>query len=154
MSEPVPPQEPHTAYSPEPAAPPRALKWVTTPLLIMVILNALLMLVTPFSSEAAYPLVQQTLDDLGMSEALTPEFIQTFMWTMFFMFAAAMGLIYAVLQGVKAGKRWAWIASMLVAALSLIAFPPISTILAFILFFGIFHPSVRAYFASSQPPVV
>ena len=149
MSESVPPR-PSPKVSEKTGSQPAALKWVTTPLLVMVVLNALLLLATPLSSEAFYPLVKASLDELGMQQALTPQFMQMFIWTIFFMFMISTALVYFVWEGAKAGRRWAWIASMLVGVLALLAFPPISTVIGIALLFGVFQPSVRAYYNSAQ----
>ena len=126
-------------------APPQ-LKWLTLPLLIELISNGIGLLVLPFAQEELIAQVQAALPELGMGEVqLTPQMLQTTLWTTFFLLMAITLLLYFVREGVKEGKGWAWIMSILIGVFSLLNLP-FGTLIGIALLYGAFRPEVRAYF--------
>lgn len=138
---------PETSPSLQPQRPvPEQLKWLTIPLLVELISNAIALLLLPFTQEQLVSRVQATLTEMGMTDIqLTPQLLQSTLWTTFFMLMALTLLLYYVREGVKAGKGWAWVMTLLVAVFSLFNVP-FGPIISLALFYGAFRPEVRAYF--------
>lgn len=125
---------------------PAALKWLTVPLLIALVSNAISLLVLPFAQENLIADVQSTLTEMGMDKvALSPDVWKSTLWTVFFMLTALTALLYFTREGVKEGKGWAWIMSILIGVFSLLNLP-LGPIVGIALLYGAFRPEVRAYF--------
>lgn len=125
---------------------PNALKWLTTPLLIELLTNALSLMALPFAQDSLIADLQGTLKEMGMGDiTLTPELLQSTLWTTFFLMMGLTALLYFTYQGVKEGKEWAWIASLLIGVLSLLNLP-FGPLIGIALLYGAFRPDVRAYF--------
>ena len=125
---------------------PDALKWLTMPLLIELVSNAISLLALPFAQEQLIAQLQSTLAEMGMQDlTLTPAMLQSALWTTFFVIMALTVLVYFTREGVKEGKGWAWVMSILIGVLLLLS-PPFGTIIGVALLYGAFRPEVRAYF--------
>lgn len=131
--------------TPSPAARPARLGFLTTPLLIALIYNAISLLTLPFSG----PTIRQVLADLPavtgqpafqISEAQ----IQTVLWLSFALTSALVLWLYATRKAVLEGRRWGWVSTLVIAVLSLLVLP-FGTVLGLIMLFGLFDREVQAY---------
>lgn len=137
----------HTSSPPSPvrSAPPQ-LKWLTLPLLIELISNCIGLLTLPFAQDQLVAQMQTTLNQMGVEGVqLTPGLLQTVLWTTFFTLMALTLLLYFVREGVKDGKGWAWVMTILVAVFSMLNLP-FGPFIGIALLYGAFRPEVRAYF--------
>lgn len=130
-----------------PARPvPPQLKWMTLPLLLELVSNGIGLLTLPFAQEQLIAQLQRTLPQLGVENLeLSPALLQSTLWTTFFILMALTLLLYFVREGVKEGKGWAWIMSILIGVFSLLNLP-FGPLIGLALLYGAFQPEVRAYF--------
>ncbi|WP_084049984.1 hypothetical protein [Deinococcus hopiensis] len=124
--------------------PPR-LAFVTVPLLISLFYNALSLLTLPFLGDS----VNTLLADMGQAtgQAIAPldaEQITVVLWTSFVLLSGIILLLYFTRRGVLEGRAWGRVASMVIAVLSLLAFP-LGTVLGVVMLIGAFDREVQAY---------
>lgn len=129
---------------------PQRLSWVTTPLLILLIMQVLGLLMLPFigpmlnaifSSMASDPSSGVTTADLGMMRMFTGGML----WVSFLIGALWAAFIYFAWRAAQQGKSWARIAAIVMGVLNLLNFP-IGTILGVFLLIGAFDQDVQRYF--------
>ncbi|GHF96645.1 hypothetical protein GCM10017783_05650 [Deinococcus piscis] len=133
-----------TASSTRPVPP--QLKWLTLPLLIELVSNAIALLTLPFAQDTLIAQLQTTLPQLGIENLeLTPALLQSTLWTTFFILMALTLLLYFVREGVKDGRGWAWVMCILIGVFSLLNLP-LGPFIGLALLYGAFQPAVRAYF--------
>lgn len=124
--------------------PPQRLSFVTVPLMIGLVYNAISLLTIPFSGTT----INDLLADYGKASGqpippLSPEMIQTTLWLAFLTALLILWLYFtrrAVLEGKSAGR----VSSIVIAVLSLLFFP-FGTVLGVIMLIGIFDEQVTAY---------
>lgn len=125
--------------------PPRRLSFLTLPLMIGVIYNAISLLTIPFSG----PTLNELLAEYGKAAgqpvpALSPEVIQTALWISFFLTAALVLWLYLTRRAVLEGKSGGRVSSIVIAVLSLLLFP-VGTVLGIFMLLGAFDREVTAY---------
>lgn len=135
---------PETSSQP-PRLKPRRLGFVTVPLLISLIYNAISLLTIPFSGDSLNTLLADYGKAAGQTlPPLTPEQIQSVLWIAFFLTAALILWLYFTRQAVNEGKSWGRVSSIVIAVLSLLAFP-LGTILGIVMLIGVFDREVVEY---------
>lgn len=129
---------------PLPSLPPKLLL-VTVSLQLLVVFNALVLLMLPFSRD-------NLSDSLAQASQITgqpmPQFtsaeLDSLLWTMFFWAVVTLVASAIARSGAKDGKRWAWGLSLFIASALLVLFP-FGTPLGIVMLFGLFDKSVRAF---------
>ncbi|MBB5297490.1 hypothetical protein E5F05_17860 [Deinococcus metallilatus] len=124
--------------------PPR-LAFLTVPLMIGLIYNAISLLTLPFSGDTLNTL----LGELGAASGQPPVTlsqaqIMTVLWLSFFLTAGLILLLYFTRRAVLEGRSWGRVASIVIAVLSLLLFP-VGTVLGIIMLIGAFDRDVQAY---------
>ncbi|MHA0035349.1 hypothetical protein [Deinococcus sp. PESE-13] len=125
--------------------PPRRLSFLTLPLMIGLVYNAISLLTIPFSGTT----INDLLADYGKASGqpippLSPEMIQTTLWLAFFLTALLILWLYFTRRAVLEGKSAGRVSSIVIAVLSLLFFP-FGTVLGVIMLIGIFDEQVTAY---------
>ncbi|AAF09907.1 hypothetical protein [Deinococcus radiodurans] len=125
--------------------PPQRLSFVTVPLMIGLVYNAISLLTIPFSGTT----INDLLADYGKASGqpippLSPEMIQTTLWLAFFLTALLILWLYFTRRAVLEGKSAGRVSSIVIAVLSLLFFP-FGTVLGVIMLIGIFDEQVTAY---------
>lgn len=124
--------------------PPR-LAFLTVPLLIGLIYNALSLLTLPFSGETLNRLLAELNVATGQpAVALTPQQTLTVLWVSFALTAALILWLYFTRRAVLEGRSWGRVSSVVIAVLSLLLFP-VGTVLGLIMLVGAFDRQVQAY---------
>lgn len=128
---------------------PEKLKFVTIPLLILLVMQVLGILLLPFigpflnalfSSIASDPQSGVSATDLGMMKMFTGGML----WVSFLFGALWAAFIYFTWRAVQQGKNWARIAAIVLAVLNLLNFP-IGTVLGVIMLIGALDKDVQHY---------
>ncbi|ANE44277.1 hypothetical protein [Deinococcus puniceus] len=132
--------------TPPPTAPrPPRLTFVTTPLLIALIYNAISLLTLPFSGDTINETVLQVEKTLGAPMTpMTPELVTTVLWVSFFITSALVLLLYFTRRALLEGRSWGRVSSIVIAVLSLLLFP-FGTVLGIFMLIGAFDKDVQAY---------
>ena len=126
-------------------SPPRRLNFVTIPLMIGLVYNAISLLTIPFSG----PTLNDLLAEYGKAAGqpvptLSPELIQTALWISFFLTALLILWLYFTRRAVLEGRNVGRVSSIVIAVLSLLLFP-FGTVLGVIMLIGVFDREVTAY---------
>ncbi|MDB5046695.1 MAG: hypothetical protein JWQ08_2745 [Deinococcus sp.] len=130
---------------PPPVPRPARLTFVTIPLLIGLIYNAVSLLTLPFSGDTLNDTVRQLEAALGSTVApMSPELVTTVLWVSFFITSAIVLLLYFTRQALLEGKSWGRVSSIVIGVLSLLLFP-IGTVLGIFMLIGAFDKDVQAY---------
>ncbi len=130
--------------SPSGPRPPR-LAFLTVPLLIGLIYNAISLLTLPFSGDTLNAILAQLNAATGEPvAALSQEQLMTVLWVSFFLTCGIILLLYSTRRALLEGRRWGWVSSIVIAVLSLLLFP-IGTVLGLIMLVGAFDRDVQAY---------
>lgn len=130
---------------PTPPTPPSKLNWITVPLLALLFVNALGLLLTPFLGPELNNILEAYGKMMGVViPPLTQQAITTVLWLSVFLSMVLILWLYYTRRAVLEGKRWGRISSIVIAVLMLLNFP-IGTILAVIMFIGIFDRDVMVY---------
>lgn len=133
MSAPVPPRRP------------ARLAFLTVPLLIGLIYNALSLLTLPFSGATLNAALSQFGTATGQPlPPLTPEQIMTVLWLSFALTAGLVLWLYFTRRAVLEGRSWGRVSSTVIAVLSLLLFP-VGTVLGIVMLIGAFDREVQAY---------
>lgn len=128
---------------------PQKLSWVTTPLLIMFVLQLLGLLILPFlapllntifGAAASDPTSGITADQLGVLRIFTGATL----WISFIIAAAWAAFTFLTYRAVGQGRGWARIAAIVIAILGLLNFP-VGTILSVLILIGAFDPEVQRF---------
>ncbi|ANE44278.1 hypothetical protein [Deinococcus puniceus] len=128
---------------------PQKLSWVTTPLLIMFILQLLGLAVLPFlaplvnsiaNTAATDPTSGITADQLGLLRVFTGATL----WVSFIIAAAWAAFTFLTYRAMGQGRGWARVAAIVIAILGLLNFP-IGTILGVLILIGAFDPDVQRF---------
>lgn len=131
-----------------PAAPsprPARLAFLTVPLLIGLIYNAISLLTLPFSGDTINALLAQFGSATGEPvPALTQAQITTVLWLSFVLTAGLVLWLYFTRRAVLEGRRWGRVSSIVIAVLSLLLFP-FGTVLGIVMLIGAFDREVQAY---------
>ncbi|MFB9993788.1 hypothetical protein ACFFLM_17660 [Deinococcus oregonensis] len=132
--------------TPPPTVPrPARLTFVTTPLLIALIYNALSLLTLPFSGDTINDTVRQLEAALGSPVTpMSPELVTTVLWVSFFITSTIVLLLYFTRQALLEGRSWGRVSSIVIGVLSLLLFP-IGTVLGIFMLIGAFDKDVQAY---------
>ncbi|GGK23700.1 hypothetical protein GCM10008955_16630 [Deinococcus malanensis] len=132
--------------SPQPTGPkPKRLSFLTVPLLISLIYNAISLLTLPFSTGTINDLLAQFSAQSRMPPMqLTPEQITLTLWLSFFITVGIVLLLYFTRRAVLEGRAWGRGASIVIAVLSLLLIP-FGTILGVVMLIGAFDREVQAY---------
>ena len=134
------------SQQPTPTGPkPPRLAFLTVPLLISLLYNAVSLLALPFLGDT----VNTLLADMGRTTgqtfpALGPEQINSVLWTSFVLTSLVILLLYFTRRAVLEGRAWGRIASIVIAVLSLLVFP-LGTLLGVVMLVGAFDREVQAY---------
>lgn len=137
--------------SPVPHPKPQGLPWLTVPLTIELIANAISLLALPFIQNDLAGQLQAALQQMGLGDLkLTPEMLQQTIWTTFFITMAMTAFLYFTLEAVKEGKSWGWVASIVLGVISLLNLP-FGPIVGLIMLYGAFRKDVQAYFGRGMP---
>ncbi|MEF2279790.1 hypothetical protein V3W47_15965 [Deinococcus sp. YIM 134068] len=130
---------------PAPAARPPRLAFITVPLLIQIILNALSMLILPFSGGVVNELLAQMAQQTGgQAITLPPEAVTSALWVAFAFTAAFVLLLSFTRRAVLEGRSWGRVVSIVLGVLSLLSFP-LGTILGIFMLIGAFDRDVQRY---------
>lgn len=130
---------------PPTATRPARLSFVTTPLLISLIYNAISLLTLPFSGDTINDTVRQMETMLGSTAApMSPELVTTVLWVSFFITSAIVLLLYFTRRALLEGRSWGRVSSIVIGVLSLLLFP-IGTVLGIFMLIGAFDKDVQAY---------
>ena len=128
---------------------PEKLKFITIPLLIMLGLQILGLIFTPFmgpmlstifNEMARDPSTGITTSDLGILKMFTGATV----WITFLFMLAWAAFLYFTYRAIGQGKAWARVAVIVIAVLSLLSFP-IGTILAIFMLIGAFDQGVQRF---------
>lgn len=128
---------------------PEKLKFITIPLLILLVMQILGILFLPFlgpflnamfSSMASDPSSGVTANDLGVLKIFTGGML----WVSFLFGALWAAFIYFTWRAMQQGKNWARIAAIVLGVLSLLNFP-IGTILGVLMLMGALDKDVQNY---------
>lgn len=139
MTVPTPPSE-----RPLVPRPPR-LAFLTVPLMIGMVYNAISLLTLPFSGNTLNDMLAMMSRDAGTAlPSLTPEQIQTVLWVSFFLTAAIILWLYFTRRAVLEGRSWGRVSSILIGVVSLLLFP-VGTVCGIIMLIGAFDRNVVAY---------
>lgn len=132
--------------TPPPTVPhPPRLTFVTTPLLIGLIYNAISLLTLPFSGDTINETVLQVEQALGSPVTpMSPELVTTVLWVSFFITSAIVLLLYFTRRALREGRSWGRVSSIVIGVLSLLLFP-IGTVLGIFMLIGAFDKDVQAY---------
>ncbi|GGP30454.1 hypothetical protein [Deinococcus wulumuqiensis] len=125
--------------------PPRRLSFLTLPLMIGLIYNAISLLTIPFSG----PTLNDLLAEYGKASGqpvptLSSELVQSALWISFFLTAALILWLYFTRRAVLEGKNAGRVSSIVIAVLSLLLFP-VGTVLGIFMLVGAFDREVTAY---------
>ncbi|UQN05168.1 hypothetical protein [Deinococcus sp. QL22] len=130
---------------PPTATRPSRLTFVTTPLLIALIYNAISLLTLPFSGDTINETVLQVEKTLGAAMTpMTPELVTTVLWVSFAITSAIVLLLYFTRRALLEGRSWGRVSSIVIGVLSLLLFP-IGTVLGIFMLIGAFDKDVQAY---------
>lgn len=137
---------PHSSPPASPAGPkPRRLSFLTVPLLIGLIYNAISLLMLPFSTGTINELLAHYSAQSGMPPMqLTPEQITLTLWLSFFITVGIILFLYFTRRAVLEGRAWGRGASIVIAVLSLLLIP-FGTVLGVIMLIGAFDREVQGY---------
>ncbi|MFC4426724.1 hypothetical protein [Deinococcus navajonensis] len=128
-----------------PGPPPRRLSFLTVPLLIGVIYNAISLLTLPFSAGSINELLAQFATRAGMTPVqLSPQQLAATLWLSFLLTAAIVLLLYFTRRAVLEGRAWGRGASIVIAVLSLLIVP-VGTLLGMVMLIGAFDRDVQRY---------
>jgi hypothetical protein len=132
--------------TPPPTVPrPPRLTFVTTPLLIALIYNAISLLTLPFSGDTINETVLQVEKTLGAAMTpMTPELVTTVLWVSFFITSAIVLLLYFTRRALQEGRSWGRVSSIVIGVLSLLLFP-FGTVLGIFMLIGAFDKGVQTY---------
>ncbi|MBB5236137.1 hypothetical protein [Deinococcus budaensis] len=124
---------------------PARLAFLTVPLLIGLIYNALSLLTLPFSGDT----INTVLAQLGAATgepvpALTQAQVMTVLWLSFALTAGLVLWLYFTRRAVLEGRSWGRVSSIVIAVLSLLLFP-FGTVLGIVMLIGAFDREVQAY---------
>lgn len=115
------------------------------PLLIGLIYNAISLLTLPFSGDTLNAILAQLNAVTGESVAsLSQGQLMAVLWTSFVLTCGLILLLYFTRRAVLEGRRWGWVASLVIAVLSLLLIP-FGTVLGLIMLVGAFDRDVRGY---------
>lgn len=124
---------------------PARLTFVTTPLLIALVYNAISLLTLPFSGDALNDTVRQLEAALGSTAVpMSPELVNTVLWVSFGITSAIVLLLYFTRHAVLEGRSWGRVSSIVIGVLSLLLFP-FGTVLGVFILIGAFDKGVQAY---------
>lgn len=138
------PQTPET----RPPRPPR-LAFLTVPLLVGLLYNAVSLLTLPFSGGTLNDLLAQLNTASGLPPMqLTPEQIQLVLWVSFAFTVALILWLYFTRRAVLEGRAWGRVSSIVIGVLSLLLFP-VGTVMGIFMLIGAFDRAVVAY--TSRP---
>lgn len=140
----VPPTQ--DAPPPAPVGPaPRRLTFLTLPLMIGLVYNAVSLLTIPFSGQVVGDMVAEYARTTGVTlPALSPALIQTVLWISFVLTAILVLWFYFTRRAVIEGRSWGRVSSIVLAVLSLLMFP-FGTVLGVFMLIGAFDRDVVAY---------
>ncbi|WP_216328284.1 hypothetical protein [Deinococcus aestuarii] len=128
-----------------PVSRPPRLSFITVPLLIQLVLNALSLLFLPFAGGLVNTLLADTARQTGGAAlTLTPEQVTSVLWVAFVITAAFVLLLYFTRRAVLEGRSWGRVASIVLGVLSLLNFP-FGTILGIFMLIGAFDRDVQRY---------
>lgn len=124
--------------------PPR-LAFLTVPLLVELIFQAISLLTLPFSGGT----LNETLAEYGKLTGttlppLSPEMINLVLWISFAITAALILWLYNTRRAVLEGKSWGRVSAIVIAVLSLLVFP-FGTLLGIVMLIGAFDRDVQNY---------
>ncbi|THF83913.1 hypothetical protein E7T09_20565 [Deinococcus sp. KSM4-11] len=129
----------------EPVVRPPRLAFLTVPLLIGLVYNAISLLTVPFSGGALNEMLAQLNSASGLPPIqLTPEQIQVTLWISFVVTAGLILWLYYTRRAVMEGRSWGRVSSIVIAVLSLLLFP-VGTVIGIVMLIGAFDRSVVAY---------
>lgn len=124
---------------------PARLAFLTVPLLISLFYNALSLLALPFMGETVNTVLADVAKTTGQPlPPLGQEQINAVLWISFFLTSVVILLLYFTRRAVLEGREWGRVASIVLAVLSLLAFP-IGTLLGIVMLIGAFDREVQAY---------
>lgn len=135
-----------TVPVPSPLQRPPRLAFLTVPLLIGLIYNAVSLLTLPFSGDTLNTLLAQVGAATGDPVApLTQAQIMTVLWLSFVLTAGLILWLYFTRRAVLEGRSWGRVSSIVIAVFSLLLIP-FGTVLGLIMLVGAFDRGVQAYF--------
>jgi hypothetical protein len=135
-----------TVPVPPPLQRPPRLAFLTVPLLIGLIYNAVSLLTLPFSGDTLNTLLAQVGTATGDPVTpLTQAQIMTVLWLSFLLTAGLILWLYFTRRAVLEGRGWGRVSSIVIAVLSLLLIP-FGTVLGLIMLVGAFDRGVQAYF--------
>ena len=134
-----------TRPAPTPIPHPPKLAFLTVPLMISLVLQAISLLTLPFMGND----LNATLAEYGKLTGtefppLSPDMIRTVMWLSFFLTAALILWLYNTRRALLEGKNWGRVSAIVIAVLSLLLFP-VGTVLGIFMLVGAFDREVTAY---------
>lgn len=128
--------------------PPR-LAFLTVPLLVGLLYNAISLLTLPFSGGTLNDLLAQLNTASGLPPVqLTPAQIQLTLWVSFAFTVALILWLYFTRRAVLEGRSWGRVSSIVIGVLSLLLFP-VGTVMGIFMLIGAFDRGVVAY--TSRP---
>lgn len=131
--------------APAPPRPPR-LAFLTTPLTIFLIWNALELLMLSFNGEQnirrSYEMAVTILG--GSMPPITTEQVKFTLWITFILLILLILWLYNTRRGLLEGKSWGRVSAIVIAICSLLVFP-IGTALAVFMLIGAFDRDVTNY---------
>lgn len=131
-----------------PPRPPR-LAFLTVPLLVGLLYNAISLLTLPFSGGTLNDLLAQLNTASGLPPVqLTPAQIQLTLWVSFAFTVALILWLYLTRRAVLEGRSWGRVSSIVIGVLSLLLFP-VGTVMGIFMLIGAFDRQVVAY--TSRP---
>lgn len=138
-----------TAPTPNPTQPPSdrppRLAFLTTSLLIALFFNAISLLTLPFSGGTLNETLAEYSKLTGQTlPALTPDMINVVLWLSFFITAILILWLYNTRRALLEGKSWGRVSAIVIALLSLLAFP-VGTLLGIAMLIGAFDRDVTNY---------
>lgn len=124
---------------------PRRLSFLTLPLMIGLVYNAISLLTIPFSGEMISDMVAEYSRASGVAlPTLSPSLIQTALWISFALTALLVLWLYYTRRAVLEGRSWGRVSSIVIGVLSLLLFP-FGTVLGVFMLIGAFDRDVVAY---------
>lgn len=141
-----------TAPTPHPDQPahlprPPKLAFIIVPLTVFLVWNAIELLILPFNGEAtireSYKLASSVLG--GSVPPLTTEQIRLTLWFTFAFLYLLILWLYNTRRGLLEGKRWGRTSAIVLGLLSLLAVPPLGTVLGIFMLIGAFDRDVTRY---------
>ena len=128
-----------------PGRPPPRLVFLTFPLLVSLLWQAISLLTLPFSGSAVNESLAEFNRLTGMNlPPLTPEQINVVLWLSFAISSGLILWLYNTRRALLEGKRWGHTSALVIAVLSLFLVP-IGTLMGIVMLVGAFDRDVQRF---------